>query len=79
MNGISLPTAPFLGLSALTGDISDNHEYVVTPFAVPYDALTMRLSRSSVIAITTYSAILSSPDAPRDKFRNNQSAGGGSW
>ncbi|KAI0821033.1 legume-like lectin family-domain-containing protein, partial [Irpex lacteus] len=59
VNGISLPTAPFLGLSALTGDVSDNHD---------------------VVAITTYSAILSSPDAPRDKFRNNQSVvGGGSW
>ena len=78
MNGISLPTAPFLGLSALTGDISDNHEYVI-PLVLPYDVLTMRLPYSSVIAITTYSAILSSPDAPRDKFRNNQSASGGSW
>ena len=25
----------------------------------------------SVIAVTTYSALLSSPDAPRDQFRNN--------
>lgn len=51
IHGISLPTAPFIGISAMTGDVSDNHD---------------------VIAITTYSALLSSPDAPRDQFRNNR-------
>ncbi|GJE91345.1 legume-like lectin family-domain-containing protein [Phanerochaete sordida] len=51
VHGISLPTAPFIGISAMTGDVSDNHD---------------------VIAITTYSALLSSPDAPRDQFRNNR-------
>ncbi|CAL1711508.1 unnamed protein product [Somion occarium] len=44
---VELPLAPFLGFSALTGDVFDNHD---------------------IISITTYSAILSSPDAPRDKI-----------
>ena len=44
-HAVALPTAPFIGVSAMTGDVSDNHD---------------------VIAITTFSALLSSPDAPRD-------------
>lgn len=38
--GIALPTAPYVGFSALTGDVSDNHEYVSTsPWTTytPYD------------------------------------------
>ncbi|KAI0687102.1 concanavalin A-like lectin/glucanase [Cytidiella melzeri] len=59
VHGVSLPTAPFLGVSALTGDVSDNHD---------------------IIAVTTFSAILSSPDAPRDQFRNNRPTDAdGSW
>ena len=51
VHGISLPTAPFIGISAMTGDVSDNHD---------------------IVAVTTYSALLSSPDAPRDQFRTNK-------
>ncbi|KAI0338377.1 concanavalin A-like lectin/glucanase [Trametopsis cervina] len=59
VHGVSLPIAPFLGMSALTGDVSDNHD---------------------VIAVTTYSALLSSPDAPRDQLRTSRSMDvGGSW
>ncbi|KAJ3534261.1 hypothetical protein NM688_g7163 [Phlebia brevispora] len=47
---ISLPEKPYLGFSALTGDVSDNHD---------------------IISVTTSTAVLSSPDAPRDKFRSN--------
>ncbi|EDR00597.1 ERGIC53, mannose lectin, ER-Golgi intermediate compartment [Laccaria bicolor S238N-H82] len=43
---ISLPANPFLGFSAMTGDVSDAHD---------------------IISVTTYSAILTSPDSPRDK------------
>ncbi|KAI0709625.1 legume-like lectin [Fomitopsis betulina] len=42
---ISLPSAPYLGFSAMTGDVSDNHD---------------------IISVTTYSAILSSPDKQRN-------------
>lgn len=28
VEGITLPVAPYLGVTALTGDVSDNHEYV---------------------------------------------------
>lgn len=59
VHGVSLPTAPYIGISAMTGDVSDAHD---------------------VVAITTYSAILSSPEAPRDQFRNNRPTdAGSSW
>lgn len=29
VKGLSLPTAPFIGFSALTGDVFDGHEYVL--------------------------------------------------
>ncbi|KAH9919064.1 legume-like lectin [Amylocystis lapponica] len=47
VQGISLPSAPYLGFSAMTGDVSDNHD---------------------IISVSTYSAILSSPDAQRNKL-----------
>ncbi|KAH9909430.1 legume-like lectin family-domain-containing protein [Epithele typhae] len=50
VQGVTLPLAPYIGFSALTGDVSDNHD---------------------IISITTYSAILSSPDAQRDKLTGN--------
>ena len=31
----------------------------------------LMLDERSIVAVTTYSALLSSPDAPRDQFRNN--------
>ncbi|KAI0753198.1 legume-like lectin family-domain-containing protein [Daedaleopsis nitida] len=49
--GITLPTAPYVGFSALTGDVSDNHD---------------------IISVTTYSAILSSPDQQRDKLTGSR-------
>ncbi|THG97830.1 hypothetical protein EW026_g4247 [Hermanssonia centrifuga] len=59
VNGFSLPSAPFLGVSAMTGDVSDNQD---------------------IISVTTYSAILSSPEAQRDQFRNNRPTdAGSSW
>lgn len=30
VNAADLPVAPYIGFSALTGDVSDNHEYVPT-------------------------------------------------
>jgi len=42
-----LPVAPFLGFSAMTGDVFDNHD---------------------IISVTTYSAVLSSPQNQRDKL-----------
>ncbi|KAI0079850.1 hypothetical protein K474DRAFT_1639055 [Panus rudis PR-1116 ss-1] len=47
VRGAELPLAPFLGFSALTGDVFDNHD---------------------IISVTTYSAILSAPEAQRDKL-----------
>ncbi|OBZ69761.1 hypothetical protein A0H81_10231 [Grifola frondosa] len=47
VHGITLPLAPYVGFSAMTGDVSDNHD---------------------IISVTTYSAVLSSPDAQRDKL-----------
>jgi hypothetical protein len=34
--GITLPSAPFLGFSAMTGDVFDAHEYVVKLFRSTY-------------------------------------------
>ena len=28
VHGLTLPLAPYVGFSALTGDVTDNHEYV---------------------------------------------------
>jgi len=47
VEGLSLPNAPYLGFSAMTGDVSDNHD---------------------IISVSTYSAILSSPNAQRDRI-----------
>ncbi|KAK7691846.1 hypothetical protein QCA50_005250 [Cerrena zonata] len=62
VDNIELPLAPFLGFSALTGDVYDAHD---------------------IISVTTYSAILSSPDAPRDKIgvagTVSQSSGSSFW
>lgn len=78
VNGISLPTAPFIGISAMTGDVSDNHEYVMRTILVRYPVTDV--TWPSVIAITTSSAILSNPDTPRDQFRNNKPTDvGTSW
>ncbi|RDX48732.1 hypothetical protein K466DRAFT_650693 [Polyporus arcularius HHB13444] len=52
--GVSLPLAPYVGFSALTGDVSDNHD---------------------IISVTTYSAILSSPDQQRDKLTGTKKLG----
>ncbi|KAH9485662.1 VIP36-like protein [Psilocybe cubensis] len=46
----SLPTAPFLGFSAMTGDVSDAHD---------------------IISVTSYSAIVSQPDEPRNKHKKS--------
>ncbi|KII95565.1 hypothetical protein PLICRDRAFT_34462 [Plicaturopsis crispa FD-325 SS-3] len=66
LNAISLPLAPYIGFSAMTGDVSDAHD---------------------IITVTTYSAILSAEDAPRDKIgffgkklsSSASSASSGSW
>ncbi|KAI0828014.1 legume-like lectin [Trametes gibbosa] len=55
--GLVLPLAPYVGFSAMTGDVSDNHD---------------------IISVTTYSAVLSSPDNQRDKLTGAQKARGGS-
>ncbi|EIW54375.1 legume-like lectin [Trametes versicolor FP-101664 SS1] len=47
VRGLTLPLAPYVGFSAMTGDVTDNHD---------------------IISVTTYSAVLSSPDAQRDKL-----------
>ncbi|KAI0697412.1 legume-like lectin family-domain-containing protein [Cerioporus squamosus] len=52
--GVTLPLAPYVGFSALTGDVSDNHD---------------------IISVTTYSAILSSPDQQRDKLTGSKKPG----
>ncbi|KAF7289284.1 Mannose ER-Golgi intermediate compartment [Mycena indigotica] len=59
---VSLITAPYLGFSALTGSLSDNHD---------------------IIAVTTYSAVLSAASAQRDKggsfFSRRPTDEKGSW
>ncbi|KAI0774836.1 legume-like lectin [Trametes elegans] len=61
---VVLPIAPYVGFSAMTGDVVDNHD---------------------IISVTTYSAVLSSPDAQRDKLtgasakRTGSSSGGGGF
>ncbi|KIM64011.1 hypothetical protein SCLCIDRAFT_1213831 [Scleroderma citrinum Foug A] len=47
VEGISLPINPFVGMSALTGEVFDAHD---------------------VISVSTWSAVLSSKDAQRDKL-----------
>ncbi|KAF8161414.1 legume-like lectin family-domain-containing protein [Crassisporium funariophilum] len=64
---VALPPNPFLGFSAMTGDVSDAHD---------------------IISVTSYSAILSQPDAQPNKMKkssifgkstDNSSAEGGTW
>ncbi|PIL33646.1 transporter [Ganoderma sinense ZZ0214-1] len=52
--GTVLPLAPYVGFTALTGDVADNHD---------------------IIGVTTHSAILSSPDAQRDKLTGAKKLG----
>jgi len=47
LRNVTLPDSPYLGFSAMTGDVADDHD---------------------IIGISTYSAILSSTDTPRNKF-----------
>jgi mannose-binding lectin 2 len=44
---VVLPKVPFLGFSAMTGDVSDAHD---------------------IISVTSYSAVLSRPEAPPNKY-----------
>jgi len=60
-----MPGSPFIGFSAMTGEVYDAHD---------------------IISVTTWSAILSSEDAPRNKLRSgggiftaSQSLQSGSW
>ncbi|RXW22369.1 hypothetical protein EST38_g3481 [Candolleomyces aberdarensis] len=62
---ITLPTNPYLGFSAMTGDVSDAHD---------------------IISVTSYSAILSPPEAPKNVMKktklwrpSDESTGGSSW
>jgi len=55
LKDISLPLNPYLGLSAMTGDVSDAHD---------------------IISVSTSSAVLSAPEAPRDKLRPSGSGVG---
>jgi len=55
LKDISVPPNPFIGLSAMTGDISDAHD---------------------IISVSTFSAVLSSPELPRDKIRTKESSAG---
>ena len=83
--GIALPTAPYVGFSAITGDVSDNHECVSCLLLLLLHLLlhlTLSLPRStelttppSIISVTTYSAILSSPDQQRDKLTGSKKPG----
>jgi len=50
VENISLPTNPFLGFSAMTGDVSDAHD---------------------IISVNSYSAIVSKPDAARNKHKKS--------
>ncbi|EGO00772.1 hypothetical protein SERLA73DRAFT_178703 [Serpula lacrymans var. lacrymans S7.3] len=63
IEGVNLPTAPYIGLSAMTGEVFDSHD---------------------VISVTSWSAVLSSEDAPRDKlggriFSSSRGSQSGSW
>jgi lectin, mannose-binding 2 len=61
----------------MTGDVSDNHECV---HMLTRQRLLLIPDDYSVVSITTYSALLSSVDAPRDQFRNNRPTdAGSSW
>ncbi|KAH9965410.1 legume-like lectin family-domain-containing protein [Russula dissimulans] len=55
LKDISLPLNPFLGFSAMTGDVTDAHD---------------------VISVSTSSAMLSAPEAPRDKLHPTESGAG---
>ncbi|KAH6910311.1 lectin [Coprinopsis sp. MPI-PUGE-AT-0042] len=48
LRNVELPPNPFIGFSAATGQVSDNHD---------------------IVSITTYSAILSPPDMPRNQMK----------
>jgi mannose-binding lectin 2 len=68
LKDISLPANPYIGLSSMTGDVSDAHEYAI------FDSVSSISTLSdlnydlfdSIISVSTSSAILSAPEAPRD-------------
>ena len=69
LKDISLPANPFIGFSAMTGDVSDAHEYAI------FDLISSSSTISdpnynlldSIISVSTSSAILSAAETPRDK------------
>ena len=65
---ISLPPNPFLGFTAMTGDVSDAHEYA--PFLITH-IYTFHLHAPifSIISVSSYTAVLSQPDSGRDKIK----------
>lgn len=63
----------------MTGDVSDAHEYVDSLCVPLFNIEANYVSSPSVISITSYSAILSSPDAQRDQLRASRPKGGSSW
>lgn len=47
VQNVKLPTAPYIGFTAMTGDVADAHD---------------------IISVTSYSAVLSSPNSSRDRL-----------
>ncbi|KAF9268450.1 hypothetical protein L218DRAFT_917200 [Marasmius fiardii PR-910] len=58
VENITLPTGPFLGFSAMTGDVFDAHD---------------------IIAVTTYSALTSSPETHKLGAGRKDTSSSGSW
>ena len=65
---LSLPPNPFLGFSAMTGDVSDAHEYALS-LSRTLTLFHLHAPPFSIISVSSYTAILSRPDSGRDKIK----------
>lgn len=76
IKNITLPLNPFIGVTAQTGDVYDEHEYVPIFFVSTAGLLT---SVNSVIAINTHSVKLANADLPPNMggTKKPSSSGGG--
>lgn len=78
LKNVTLPEVPFLGFSALTGDVSDEHEYVVPVSLETFRGQqhSLSLSASSASRPTPPSSPTQTTPAERSNLRNLLSQGG---
>ena len=66
VKNVALPNVPYLGFTAMTGDVSDAHEYATFPSLISTKSHYQPCLRPlvcSIVTVNTYSAILAKPDS----------------